>query len=43
MLSKIVADDILYFFFFLYAHLKNGTYYVMGYGVRLSVKFFVSG
>ena len=28
---------------FLYARLKNGTYYVTGYGVRLSVNFFVSG
>ena len=28
---------------FLYAHLKNGTYYVTGYGVRPSVTFFVSG
>ena len=28
---------------FLYTSLKNGTYYVTGYGVRLSVKFFVSG
>ena len=28
---------------FLYARLKNGTYYVTGYGVRLSVNFFISG
>ena len=28
---------------FLYAHLKNGTYYVTGYGVRPSVNFFISG
>ena len=29
--------------FFLYARLKNGTFYVTGYGVRPSVNFFVSG
>ena len=28
---------------FLYARLKNGTYYVAGYGVCPSVNFFVSG
>ena len=28
---------------FLYARLKNGMYYVTGYGVRPSVNFFVSG
>ena len=28
---------------FLYALLKNRTYYVTGYGVRPSVNFFVSG
>ena len=39
-LCKIVTEDIL---IFLYARLKNGTYYVIGYGVRPSVNFFVSG
>ena len=29
--------------FLLYARLKNGTYYVTGYGVRPSVNIFVSG
>ena len=39
-LSIIEADDLLYF---LYARLKNGTYFVTGYGIHPSVNFFVSG
>ena len=31
------------FLLFLYTCLKNGTYYVTGYGVRPSINFFVSG
>ena len=39
----IVSNNDLFFFFskkvliFLYALLKNGTYYVTGYGIRLSI------
>ena len=29
--------------YLLYARLKNGMYYVTGYGVRPSINFFVSG
>ena len=38
----MITCVILLFFLFLYARLKNGTYYVTGYGIRPSVNFFVS-